>query len=162
VPLVLPNNSINPVSRSQSNDHNQRKSPNSLILLSTQLLRTGSPQMHFHKMSTWKQHLSYHTTTTVLRPFFRDHPGEPVPEQNFCILWCNGRLTEADTPTIRLGATPSGLTTAHLHHPPFLQAGCPSCRPTNSVIAVKVTSNISLSHSKFMTFEATVRNASIS
>jgi len=27
---------------------------------------------------------TYHTTTTtVLRPFFRDHPGEPVPEENF-------------------------------------------------------------------------------
>jgi len=33
------------------------------------------------------------TTTTVLRPFCWDHPGEPVPE-------------EADTPTIRMGATP--------------------------------------------------------
>ena len=45
---------------------------------------------------------------------------------------CKGRLTEADTLTILLGATPSGLTSAHLHHPPFfLQAGCPSCRPTN-------------------------------
>jgi len=51
-----------------------------------------------------------HTHTTVLRPFFRDHPGEPVPEENFWILWCKGRLTEADTLTIRLGATPSGLT----------------------------------------------------
>jgi len=30
-----------------------------------------------------------------------------------------GRLTEADTSTIRLGATPSGLTSAHLHHPPI-------------------------------------------
>jgi len=27
-------------------------------------------------------------------------------------LWCKGRLTEADTPTIWLGATPSGLTSA--------------------------------------------------
>jgi len=37
--------------------------------------------------------------------------------------------------------TPSGLTSAHLHHPPiFLQAGCPSCRPTNSVKALKATS----------------------
>jgi len=30
------------------------------------------------------------TTTlqpTVLRPFFRDHPGEPVPEENFWTLW---------------------------------------------------------------------------
>jgi len=71
---------------------------------------------------------------TVLRPSFRDHPGEPVPEENFWTLWCKGRLTEADTPTIRLGATSSGLTSAHLHHPPhiFLQAGCPSCHPTNS------------------------------
>jgi len=61
-----------------------------------------------------------------------------VPEENFWTLWCKGRLTEADTQTIRLGATPSGLTGAHLHHLPiFLQAGCPSCRPTNSVKALK-------------------------
>jgi len=75
----------------------------------------------------------YHTTTTVLRPFFRDHPGELVPEENFWTSWCKGRLTEADTLPIRLGATPSGLTSANLHHPPiFLQAGCPSCHPTAS------------------------------
>jgi len=61
----------------------------------------------------------YHTTTTVLRPFFQDHPGEPVPEENFWTLWCKGSLTEADTPTIRLGATPSKLTSAYLHHPPI-------------------------------------------
>ena len=62
--------------------------------------------------------------------FFQDHPGEPAPEANFWTLWCKGRLTEADT---------SGLTSAHLHHS-FLQAGCPSCRPTNSVKALKATS----------------------
>ena len=83
-------------------------------------------------------------TTTVLRPFFRDHPGEPVPEENFWTLWCKGRLTEADTLTIRLGASQSGLTSAHLHHHPhtFLQAGCPSCRPTNSVKAMKAETAI--------------------
>ena len=49
-----------------------------------------------------------------------------------------GRLTEADTLTIRLGATPSRLSIAHLHHPShFLQARCPSCHPKNSVKAVK-------------------------
>jgi len=32
-----------------------------------------------------------------------------VPEDNFWTLWCKGRLTEADTLKIRLGATPSGL-----------------------------------------------------
>jgi len=51
---------------------------------------------------------------------FRDHPGEPMPEENFWTSWCKGRLTEVATPTIRLGATPSGLTSAYLHHPPSL------------------------------------------
>jgi len=58
----------------------------------------------------------HHHTTTVLWPFFQDQPGKPVPEENFWTLRCKGRLTEADTLTIRLGATPSGLTSAHLHH----------------------------------------------
>jgi len=58
------------------------------------------------------------TATTVLRPFFRNNPGEPVPEENFWTLWCKGRLTDADTLTIRLGATSSVLTSAHLYHPP--------------------------------------------
>jgi len=43
--------------------------------------------------------------------------GKPVPEENFWSLWYKVRLTEADALTIRLGATPSGLTSAHLHHP---------------------------------------------
>jgi len=74
------------------------------------------------------------TTTTVLRPFFRDHLGEPVPEENFWTLWCKGRLTEADTSTIWLGATPSGLTSAHLHHPPFFYRpdALPDAQPTVS------------------------------
>jgi len=46
-------------------------------------------------------------TPTVLWPFLWDHPGEPVPEENFWTLWCKGRLTEADTITTGLGATPS-------------------------------------------------------
>jgi len=29
------------------------------------------------------------TTTTVLRPFYWDHPGEPIPEESFFwTLWC--------------------------------------------------------------------------
>ena len=55
-------------------------------------------------------------------PFFQDHPGEPVPEHCWT-LWCTGRLTEADTLTIQLGATPSGLTSAHLHHHPQFFTG---------------------------------------
>jgi len=65
---------------------------------------------------------SMHTHTTVLRPFFWDNPGEPVPEK-FWTLRCKGRLTEADTLTIRPGATPSGPTSAHLHHSPIFFMG---------------------------------------
>ena len=50
--------------------------------------------------------------------FFRDHPSELVPEENFWTLWYKGRFTEADIPTIRLGATPSVLTSAHLWRKP--------------------------------------------
>ena len=32
-------------------------------------------------------HTHRHTHTSVLRPFFRDHLGEPVPEENFWTLW---------------------------------------------------------------------------
>jgi len=61
-------------------------------------------------------HAHLYHTAIILRPFFWDHPGEPVPEENFWTLLRKGRLTEADTATIQLGATPSGLTSAHLHH----------------------------------------------
>ena len=67
----------------------------------------------------------YMYTTTVLRPFFRDHPGEQVPEENFWTSWWKGRLTEVDTLTIRLGATPSGLTSAYLHHHQFFTGQMP-------------------------------------
>ena len=75
--------------------------------------------------------LPSHHTTTFLQPFFWDHMGEPVPEENF---WCKGRLTEADTPTIRMGATSSGLSSAHLYHPPFFYRpdALPSAQPTVS------------------------------
>jgi len=84
---------------------------------------------------TEKRPVLHHTYTTILRPFFRDHPGEPVPEENVWTLWCKGRLTEADTLTIRLDATPSELTSAHqLHHPPifFGPDALPAAQPTVS------------------------------
>ena len=53
---------------------------------------------------------SYHHHNR-LWPFFWDHPGEPVPEENLWTLWCKGRLTEADTLTMRLG-----VVNLPLHH----------------------------------------------
>ena len=50
------------------------------------------------------------THTTVLRPFFQDYQGEPVPEEIFFwTLMVQGKTTEADTLTIRMDVTPSGL-----------------------------------------------------
>jgi len=57
-----------------------------------------------------------------------------VPEEKFWILWCKGRLTEG-TLTIWLGATPSRITSAHLHHPPIFFYGLdalPAAQPTVS------------------------------
>jgi len=65
---------------------------------------------------------------------FRDHPGEPVPEENFWTLWCKERLTEADTSTIRMGATPSGLTvpTSTIPHIFYRPDALPATQPTAS------------------------------
>jgi len=71
------------------------------------------------------------TTTTVLRPYFWNHLGEPEPEKNFWTLWCKGRLTDADTSTIQLSATPSGLSSAHLHYPPHFFTGWMPFLPPN-------------------------------
>jgi len=84
-------------------------------------------------------------TTTVYGPYSGTTRVSRCQKRTSGLLWCKGTLTEADTPTIRLGATSSGLTSAHLHHPPhFLQAGCPSCRPNNRVKALKATSAFGL------------------
>jgi len=79
----------------------------------------------------WWYSYHQHHTTTILWPFFRDHPSEMVTEENFWTLWCKGRLTEADIPTIHLGTTLSGLTSAHLHHPPILFTGRMPFLPPN-------------------------------
>ena len=63
----------------------------------------------------------HHHTTTVLRPFFLDHPGEPVPEENFWTLWCKGRFNRGrrtDHPaghhSIRTNQCPSPLSSMFL------------------------------------------------
>jgi len=92
--------------------------------------------------------MTYNVFSRMLNPtqysILRDHPGEPVPEENFWTLWCNGRLTEADTPTIRLGATPSGLTSAHLQHPPFFTGQMPFLPPNQQCQALKAPSAFAL------------------
>jgi len=55
------------------------------------------------------------------QPSTAEPPGWAGARRELLEFMVQGRLTEADTPTIRLGATPSGLTSAHLHHPPVLR-----------------------------------------
>jgi len=50
------------------------------------------------------------------------------PHAIFWVLWCKGKVTEADELTKRLDTTPSGLLVPHLHHPHKFYARCPSCR----------------------------------
>jgi len=40
---------------------------------------------------------STHTCTTVIWPFFQDHPGEPVSEEIFWTIVVQGKITEAQT-----------------------------------------------------------------
>jgi len=82
-----------------------------------------SQLLHFHVLC------DIFLTTTVLRPFFWDNPGELVPEENFWALWCKGRLTKADTLTIWMATTPCGLSSAHLHYPPFFTGRMPFLPP---------------------------------
>jgi len=49
-----------------------------------------------------------------------------------------GKIMEAEVLTVRVFATPTGLTAPRFPQPPrFLQAGCPACLPTNIVKALK-------------------------
>jgi len=50
---------------------NKHERSKSLVLY--QWIKTCKPVYHHH-------------TTNILRPFFQDHPGEPVPEENFWTL----------------------------------------------------------------------------
>jgi len=78
--------------------------------------------------------------TTVPQPLYGHFSGTTWVSQcekrtyGFWTLWCKGRLTEADTLTIRLGVTPSGLTNAHIHHPPIFYRpdALPAAQPTVS------------------------------
>jgi len=58
----------------------------------------------------------------------------PPPQLFYGTLWCKGRLTEADTLTMWLGATPSGLTSAHLTIPHifYRMDALPAAQPTVS------------------------------
>ena len=72
-------------------------------------------------------HTITHTHTTDLWHFFRDYPGEPVPEKIFWTFRVQRKITEADTLTIWLDATPFWLISDPPPSSPHFCTGCPSC-----------------------------------
>jgi len=67
-------------------------------------------------------------------PFSRTTRVSQCQKRTPGLLWCKGTLTEADPLTIWLGATPSGLTSAYLYHPPvfYRPDALPATQPTAS------------------------------
>jgi len=106
-----------------------------------------SKQAHFEVQPINVPHseMFIHFTHNRFTALFPVPPGWAGARKDLLGFMVQAILTKADTPTMRLDATPSRLTSAHLHHPLyFLQAGCPSCRLTNSVKAPKATSAFGL------------------
>ena len=84
----------------------------------------------------------YAHTHTRLTALFRDYPGEPVQKGKINLDFTEAR--ESDWQWHQLGCMQvctSLQTDNHARTPPpsFLQDGRPSCRPTNSVKALKAT-----------------------
>ena len=80
--------------------------------------------------------------TPVKRPFVQDYPGEPVPERKTNLDFTGARDSEWQWhPLGHMQVCTSLQSDNHASTPPlsFLEAGCPSCRPTNSVKALKAT-----------------------
>ena len=105
--------------------------------------------MHAHRHTHTHAHAHAHAHThTHLRfmafctlHFVLDYPGKTVPEP----IWILLKQETVSGSGIRLAICksapcPSQITMAAPCHSVFLQAGCPSCRPTNSIKALKVLS----------------------
>ena len=84
-------------------------------------------------MAFWPLIHHRHTPPQSFYGRFWDHPGEPVPEEKLLDLMVQGKINRGWHTNHPAGATPSGVSSAHLYHPPyFLRTGCSCCRPTNS------------------------------
>ena len=101
-----------------------------------------------------KIHHSPQVLHTRLMALSRDYPGEPVPERkNQSGFYWSKRVSGSGISWAICKYAHCSRQTNHTSTPPlsFLQAGCPSCRPTNSVKALKVLTEQNWSTS-FVTF----------
>ena len=95
-----------------------------LVIIGRIYVHTGSTVMRPKKMS-FKMAIEDTTPQPFYGPFSRTTR----------VSWCQKSTSglygarEADTPTIWMVATPSGLSSAHLHHPPFFTSRMPFLPP---------------------------------
>jgi len=113
-----------------------------LFFMWTFMLKTETHNKNKGRTEKKKQMQHIHTQTctplthTRLTALFRDYPGEPVPERwnQSGFFWSKRQwvvVASASPPHFRQITMPAP------HHSFYLQAGCLSCRPTNSVQALK-------------------------
>ena len=97
----------------------------------------------------WFNHPSFYHHTTVLRPFLGP-PGWAGARKELLDFMVQGKIYRG-----RRTDSPDGhhsIRTKQCPPPPspiFLQAGCPSCHPTNSVKALKATSTFGLGRRRY-------------
>jgi len=68
-------------------------------------------------------------------PFFRDHPHKPVPKEIFWNFMVQGKITEADTLTIWLGAAPSELISGPPPPSPIFMPDAFLSQPSHFILA---------------------------
>jgi len=83
------------------------------------------------------------TTTTTTNPFYgpvnfvQDYPGEPVPEPIWILLKQENKWQWHQLGHMQICTLPQTDNHASTLPLSLLQAGCPSCCPTNSINALK-------------------------
>ena len=111
------------------------------------------------KLSVWNTH-----THTRLMALFRDYPGEPVRKAKpIWILLKQETVSGSGIIWAMCKSAPCSrqITTPAPNCSVCLQAGCPSCRPTNSVTALKANNGLKCQvYSKFSTTNIPVHSRS--
>jgi len=112
---------------------------------------------------TTPHHTTPHHTTTVLWPFFPGPPGRADAIRELLDFMVQGKINRgrhtdhlAGRHSIRTNQCPPPPS------PHFVQAGCPSCRPTNSVKALKAINIPSILYHLFKTCALTIQEVSLS
>jgi len=74
----------------------------------------------------------YNNNNNRLTAFVWDYPGRPVPaEKFFWIFMEQEKIMETKVPTVRVGATPTGLTATSPHNPSKVFTGRMPFLPPN-------------------------------